>query len=121
MPVVLSELWKCLYGFAEKEIVLFPGHPLPGPPPVHSCHQHLCRQVEQVVLRKHWFNFQLIEELTAVLAGVQGPRVKGGAETHIELGSTVPFLCEIPSVTVTETVLGVESAGHAHTNEQLCT
>lgn len=68
--------------------MLFSGHLLPGPPPVHSCYQHLCRQVEQVALRKHWFNFQLIEELIAVLEGVQAPSLMGGAEAHIELVST---------------------------------
>lgn len=67
----------------EKKILLFSGHPLPGPPPVQSCYQqHLCKQVEQVALRKHWFNFQLIEELIALLAGMQVPSLRESVEAH---------------------------------------
>lgn len=35
-----------------------------------------------------WFNFQLIEELIALLAGMQGASVRGGAKAQVELGST---------------------------------
>lgn len=44
-----------------------------------------------------------------MLAGMQGPYVRGGVEAHIELGSTgCALLSEIPSVIVTERVLSLQ-------------